>query len=592
MTQIKKKIKTLKQSGSNFISDTIGTLENSLNKSNFIKKYFWLIPVLWHLVLVPFIHSIPNNDYWGHFVIPIVGSSDLGTFMRGFLSFSNEHLIIVSNILNYLNYLLTGGDNRGLYYINIVINLTSVVFLAKLIREGKFFIKKIRIWIILIVSLFFFSLAPAHNWILSMSGISWFTSNMFLIITLYFLFKFLNFGKPKYGLLLIFFSIIASITYSTGIMVYGVVAIFLVAYVFFFKKKWKFTLLYVLISGSFYLIWFKFLYNKPDIHPNLQLNLVYLVKYAVAYLGNPFTKNKYVAFGYGLVGLAMLLCITIFILFRTYKNRDKEFFVESFVWLLMPFFSVINSLATAVARSNFGVKTALSSRYINISLLFWLGLILAGTYILSKVEFSCDRLVKRLAVVIVIFAIIMPMYILGIKDYVFYFEKFSSTNEALMDLTFELEMNDENLTKKFFGLRDTYYLDGVDNLDTHVPFKSSVVPGYEYNDKILDEDITDEARIDFDVNESYEIENSEGWSKISGKMNTSGCAGYVVLTDTNNEVIGAAIFERDRFGRRMDNNGCCSWVGYLKLEKNDKIIRIYRRTEKEEYEEIGDYRVL
>ncbi|HMB01775.1 MAG TPA: hypothetical protein VKS21_12375 [Spirochaetota bacterium] len=62
-----------------------------------------LLPPVYILSITGWLHTIPNNDYWHFFFTPVLGAQSLPDILQAFFTRSNEHLVVIPNIIFYLN---------------------------------------------------------------------------------------------------------------------------------------------------------------------------------------------------------------------------------------------------------------------------------------------------------------------------------------------------------------------------------------------------------------------------------------------------------------------------------------------------------
>lgn len=461
-----------------------------------IDSIYWLsaIPVLYILSYVIKVHSIPNNDYWNLFFLPVLNSSNLLGFIKAlFFKVNNEHLILLPRVIFLLNYIISKGDNRYLFLTNIIINLLSFNLLATLFSKEKFFPKK-HLWLLwLLTSIMLFSPNMSHNWIRSMSGVMWFLANLFFIASLTYAQRVLAYqkDKQKYFKLLSVFTILAFLTYSSSLVIPPVVIFYLLLNIRSWKDYRKVVFQYLFLSVLIYLLWFLFWYEKPSIHPDLTFKFLDNVGFIKVYIGSGFSENLKTAKIYGNIGLILFsLCSAILLYFFTNNCRRKLLSLLSFFYSFT-LYAFINILLTVISRS--GDKEIqyimYIERYINISNFFWLGVILfIFSFVVLVAENNKTNITSvclNIFICICFFFIFLPSYVFGIINTGAMNEVFVRAEEPFK-LSMKTEVYDSDVFRTFMTWGDYSVFKGIINTRIYKKYNSfnSQKLDFSYNVKV------------------------------------------------------------------------------------------------------------
>ncbi|MDE3076259.1 MAG: hypothetical protein KGJ86_12595, partial [Chloroflexota bacterium] len=279
---------------------------------------------------------------------------------------------------------------------------------------------RLRAWLVLLISLFMFSAAQYDNWIWGW-GIQWYlvpaaAAGSFLAIT--------RWKKSWSGLAVAAaLAAVAAYTFGAGVPVWIVGAIGIVAL---WRPAARYLAMWLALAGVSIGL---YLYGLPASqqlgyavgHPLVVLDyaLVYIGSwgrgpaYAVAFLAlrgvhwlqpNP----QLVRFGatfpslppslaallavlpatVGVLGLALVALVHLELARQKYR-----YLADWLPSLLLVYFSLLCALLTAFGRANFGVQEALASRYLTLSSLFWVGLLVPLSHLWR--DFAAGRHTKK-----------------------------------------------------------------------------------------------------------------------------------------------------------------------------------------------------
>lgn len=116
-------------------------------------------------------------------------------------------------------------------------------------------------------------------------------------------------------------------------------------------------------------------YQRPEHHPDILGAIEHplqFVTYLCGFLGNAvFFENVRLAIASGAVAACFFVVGSIWTV--RMKTRLPSVYEAGVWWVLLAGYGAANALVTALARSGFGAEQALSSRYVAMAALFWIG---------------------------------------------------------------------------------------------------------------------------------------------------------------------------------------------------------------------------
>lgn len=225
-------------------------------------------------------------------------------------------------------------------------------------------------------SILIFSMVQVENWLWGWQ-ITMFMSVLSTIVGYYALvFKpFKQIGSLLFAILC---GIIATLSFANGLLYWpiGLIIIVLDGQ----KKRFSITklLLWVVVATAMYICYFTN-YQGVSHHPSFIYGLqhpIRLVCYYIFFIGSPICQAwRLIAVNF-IVGVFGLFTLVYLINFFW---KQKRFFQGSFLfWHSLLLYVLFTAAITALGRSGFGLEQALSSRYVTISNLFWVWLIVVG----------------------------------------------------------------------------------------------------------------------------------------------------------------------------------------------------------------------
>ncbi|MBK8097178.1 MAG: hypothetical protein IPK26_08725 [Planctomycetes bacterium] len=326
-----------------------------------------LLPALPWLVDLPRFGALQYNDYYGN--IAQVIDKDRFTLdpLRWLGIKSNEHTVTIPTLLYALNFGLTGGDNRGLSLLAILLAAGSAFGVATMSARAFGWRLPATAMVAFAAAALLFTPVSVHSYLMGFSGAIWITTNALAVAAMVAATRVQRSDPAVWLLPVVGLGLLGAISYTTnlslwpGLLVGGALA------------GLRRVQLAVLAAGAVLVglgqWWFR---TRPANHPQLQDQPGSIVEYLGIYLGWPFTEHLGTAVAIGLVGVGLFAVLTVLAIVARWRTGPQPM-VAPFVMLAM--YGLGNGLGTAFGRSGFGLGQATSSRYGSLAMLFWLGVI-------------------------------------------------------------------------------------------------------------------------------------------------------------------------------------------------------------------------
>jgi hypothetical protein len=197
--------------------------------------------------------------------------------------------------------------------------------------------------------------------------------------------------------ILSFATVVAIFTTGCGFALIGVGILGLIGYgIAQMRIPWHQLVVFAVVS-----LVCTFLYLRGYVSPAFsassisRLRPLPVASYFVAYIGSPFwirTAGYRSCQLFGLAGLISLAAAAYYII-----RRVQDRLYASLPWLLLACYTMINGALTALARIDFGVEQATSSRYRPVAFLFWISLVVLVSMVAWEVR---ERFSRSLRVVL------------------------------------------------------------------------------------------------------------------------------------------------------------------------------------------------
>ena len=147
-------------------------------------------------------------------------------------------------------------------------------------------------------------------------------------------------------------------------------------------------------------------YTKPAHHPSLLYPICHpydFTRYVLTYLGSPLCSD---ADGATVIGIVLVGTMARAV--SGIRRLDRKVFSETYAWLVLALYAFGSACVTGIGRAGFGVRHASSSRYVTISNLFVVSVIVMFV-IWAKLNLRVNNLAaqKRIALVKVVAALLI-----------------------------------------------------------------------------------------------------------------------------------------------------------------------------------------
>lgn len=336
-----------------------------------------LLPAVPLLLDLPRYGALQYNDYYGNLaqVLDHRGgevrvSADP---VRWLLIKSNEHTVTLPTLCYAANWLLTGGDNRGLSFLSILLGLAVATGVTLLLLRAFGLRPLCAPPLGFAASAMVFSPASAHSYVMGFSGSIWVLTNALCVAAMVVLFGRPREGRPGSVSGALLCAVLAAMSYTTSMSVWPALLLGL----WFLGGRRRQLAATAAVAGLVALAqWL--VRARPDNHPDPSADPLQLVHYLGVYLGWPVTPGSNAAAA--LVGLlAATAAVAALLACGVLRWRRTALHPGAAAGAMLVVYGLGNGLGTAIGRSGFGVAQASSSRYASLALLFWMGLLVLLT---------------------------------------------------------------------------------------------------------------------------------------------------------------------------------------------------------------------
>ncbi|MEO9457520.1 MAG: glycosyltransferase family 39 protein [Lentilitoribacter sp.] len=293
--------------------------------------------------------SFPYWDMWDgnvSFLGQFKRTHDIGLLFQQ----HNDHRILITRILFMIDEYIFGGNYFSLYIVNILCALAFVLLLWKVIVKIVGF-REHQIMLVLLAGISF-SLIQKENF-------AWaFQSQFFLAYLLpfaayYFWAKHLEDNRPLWLTIAIIFLALSMFSMSNGIFA----TIPMIALELFHRRRWRIVLMLTLLQIIFFILFF-YNYHMASDSGNLSTMLArpfLALNYILTYLGS-WTGSSFAA----VVGAIEVFYIGV-VLIKIANGRYKPNWEAALI--LFTLFVFMTAVLTMIGRINFGITSAMASRY-------------------------------------------------------------------------------------------------------------------------------------------------------------------------------------------------------------------------------------
>jgi hypothetical protein len=348
-----------------------------------------LLPAIPWLRDLPRFGELQYNDYYGNVAQVIDRDNFTLDPVRWLAIKSNEHTVTVPTLLYALNYSLTGGDNRGLSLMAILLAIGCATGIAAMARSIWGIGRPAAALVALAASALLFTPTSVHSYVMGFSGAIWITTNALAVLSMVLLTRANPGHRAVRMLAVVGIGALGAISYTTNLSSWP--ALLLGGWLLALRGRQ----LGVLAGGAaavFFVQWL--VRTRPNNHPSPQKELGAILEYLGVYLGWPFANGLGAATALGLFGATT----AVVLLGWAARARRREVAQPAAAAAAMRIvYGFGNGLGTAIGRSGFGIDQATSSRYASLAVLFWLGVLILGVWAALRCTPRFARLPRSLA---------------------------------------------------------------------------------------------------------------------------------------------------------------------------------------------------
>jgi hypothetical protein len=319
---------------------------------NFYKTYSFLILFL-ALVGVYINYSpIPIADSWSNYeLVTDISEGHLSSF----ISLHNEHRILPSKILFWLDMHLFGGSEIFILIIHILFIFMIFKLFSSLSCENNLSEKERTLFPLFILSMLFFWSQKAN--------LTWAFQSQFFLVQIFSLLTFLSIKKKWNFIFVIIFSIFSVLSMGNGLLIP-----ILVTFYYVINKNFSRASVFLLLTIGILFFYFIGYQGNPSYMSPIQSVTHYPLKvflFIFVFLGNIFSflvgKGIFGAFLAGCMGFLSIL----FVLTKISKFHKNPIFY----YLI---FLIGTAVIVGLSRHQDGYLHAVSSRYTTPTIYYWI----------------------------------------------------------------------------------------------------------------------------------------------------------------------------------------------------------------------------
>jgi hypothetical protein len=356
--------------------------------------------------------NVPLGDEWA--LVPLFEkwNSHQLTF-HDLYQQHNEHRIPIPKLIYLAFAHLTNWDLRAEMFFSVALCAATSAGIYALLRRTLGGPPRQILLLWAGANLLIFSPTQAQNWLWGFQ-LQMFIPNLCLVLTLVTLTS--NFPWwPRFGAS-VFLIAVATFSFGNGLLLWPVVALFLVLRG---ESKWRIAawlLVFVLVAA----LYFPGYYRIPRPHP-LTGNWLDYPHYFLVFIGGALSRGRegqllLGAMVTGAVGLAVYAAISV----HFFRTRG-EVLRNAAPWLALGPYVIGSAALAAYSRVNWGPIQALDSRYVTNSNYFYLGLIVLAALAMRDIAHSRSRfagalLAAKRAILITIVTLTLSGFPAGLED--------------------------------------------------------------------------------------------------------------------------------------------------------------------------------
>ena len=537
--------------------------------------------VVWAIMLVPsLVFVIPfqsfgelqYNDYYAILNIVVDGTeikTDLGTWLT---LKSNEHTVTFPALVYLANIALTNGDNRGLSAFALLLLLAQFAVLLRLLRPSEGWSQPEKAVVGFVVACFVFTPVITHSVIMGFSGTIWFFSNLCTVLAVAVL---ALLRGPANVWLATAIGVFGAFVYSTNFSLWPA----LVVGAWLLRIPWK-RLAIIAAGGALILAYNALTYQPLPWHPEPNTSHpALLVAHTLVYLGNVLANEPWAAALAAVVGCGLsAACVALGVVAN--GRRVPARFVP---WIMIQLYVIGNAVGTAVGRSGFGVRQALSSRYGSLTALFWIALLAMMLEILRQHWKTTSRAPAALIGPIAAVAIAVVATVnAGIPTLRGYLDR--AGRQPLAAQALYLGLTDPSVLGILTPAPHQigWVLPFLKEVG-HVPFdRSPELPVASLEQDQVEQSLPADLRGNFD---GFDLRGAAA-ARLQGWVQSSGAPiEHVVIADDQGQVRAAMVCGQKRpdvaaaIGRQAERSG---WTGFIRRDTKPLRLRAYAKREGDE----------
>lgn len=521
-------------------SDKYLSIRLKLKKQTLFLKIFILIPVLIPIYLLTLIFSAPQMQFGDYFGMLESLFSDSGTFNPlGLFQHANEHLVFLPKIIYVINIYFFSGSNVSLgVFVWFISILTAAVLFINLKPFFHSFDPRKKIIFAWSFAIFLFPLAAAHNYLFAMSGTAWILANFLVVCAI------IGASNREYifaGLL----GVLATFSYGTGLAVWPALLS-----VVLFQRFINRRIILMFLMGAVSVVIERITSSTVADHPPIEKNLFNLFRSIFLTSGGLFTRNVNTAIFIGLISIIFSFYL-IQKLFLERKNTPEVSIVGGLICYGVTVFTLF-----ALSRTGFSDDMFLSSRYMAVVSLFFLGLTL-----LSLILFQLSIRFSVVVIALLVMALTnSSITITRVQDSARY-------NQELGAVAAVLGVANNGVV---FGYRER--TSDILRLFHHYPFNGSgdKLGCGLLKTKVSLQVITEVAGVRGFIDSISTTPNPSA-VQVSGWIDSEDEIECILLLNSNNVVVGAGIQGWEREDARKAIGGSRSNIGFIGIAKTTQM---------------------
>ena len=350
-------------------------------KPSWFKTWWWLIPAYLPAVylLILLIRTAVNVPFWDEWeMVNFFQKHDAGTLsLYDFWTQHNEHRLLFPQLLIYVMAYIDRWNLAAEVMVNFVLALAGFILLWDMIRRTFRANPRLKIVLVVLASVLCFSPMQWENWLWGWQ-IEWYMVVLAVIFTIWTLcFWPERWARWKIPVALVS-AFIATYSLGSGPVIWFIGLGLLLLYKVARKYVWIWISAAAVTLASFY-----YHYSAAAGQPPKSLLLhepLKFVVYVCAYIGRPLAFNIVSSVIIG----GLLLLAGGFVVYASWKKRTL--IKRLLPWYGLAAFGGFSALTTAISRLGYGIQQGFSNRYMTISLLFTISVVVMSIAALQELK--------------------------------------------------------------------------------------------------------------------------------------------------------------------------------------------------------------